>query len=97
VTVHAHAFSRSALDKLQAAGSTAQRISWPDGLPLEEAPEASETDGAAPSTKPKRQRTQATTDDGEEASVQEEGSAAEVEEEQPASESEAEPEGESES
>ena len=99
VTVHAHAFSRSALDKLQAAGSTAQRISWPDGLPLEEAPEASETDGAAPSTKPKRQRTQATTDDGEEASVQEEGSAAEVEEEHPASESEseAEPEGESES
>jgi large subunit ribosomal protein L15 len=36
VTVHAHAFSRSALDKLAAAGSTAQRISWPDGDPIDE-------------------------------------------------------------
>ncbi len=50
VTVHAHAFSRVALDKLAAAGSTAQRISWPDGAPVEdvaaapepEAPEATE-------------------------------------------------------
>jgi large subunit ribosomal protein L15 len=98
VTVHAHAFSRSAFDKLQAAGSTAQRISWPDGLPEEEAPEASETDGAAPA-KPKRQRAQAAAGDGEETSVQEVGSAGEAEEEQPASESESEsePEGESES
>ena len=35
VTVHAHAFTRSALEKLAAAGSTAQLISWPDGLPVE--------------------------------------------------------------
>jgi large subunit ribosomal protein L15 len=40
VTIHAHAFSRSALDKLAAAGSTAQRISWPDGNPIDEAAEA---------------------------------------------------------
>src|SRR6266508_5004401 len=38
VTIHAHAFTRSALEKLAAAGSTAQLISWPDGLPVE--PEA---------------------------------------------------------
>ena len=43
VTIHAHAFTRSALDKLKAAGSTAQRISWPDGLPIDEAAEAAET------------------------------------------------------
>ncbi|HET6381704.1 MAG TPA: 50S ribosomal protein L15 [candidate division Zixibacteria bacterium] len=36
VTIHAHAFTRSALAKLEAAGSTAQRISWPEGLPVEE-------------------------------------------------------------
>jgi large subunit ribosomal protein L15 len=42
VTIHAHAFTRSALDKLQAAGSTAQRISWPDGLPVDEVVEARE-------------------------------------------------------
>jgi large subunit ribosomal protein L15 len=40
VTIHAHAFSRAALDKLAAAGSTAQRISWPDGMPVDEAEEA---------------------------------------------------------
>jgi large subunit ribosomal protein L15 len=40
VTIHAHAFSRSALDKLAAAGSTAQRISWPDGNPIDEEAEA---------------------------------------------------------
>ena len=46
VTIHAHAFTRSALDKLQAAGSTAQRISWPDGLPVDEAAEAQEVAAA---------------------------------------------------
>jgi large subunit ribosomal protein L15 len=46
VTIHAHAFTRSALEKLQAAGSTAQRISWPDGLPVDEAAEAAETAAA---------------------------------------------------
>jgi len=40
VTIHAHAFSRAALEKLAAAGSTAQRISWPDGAPVDEAAEA---------------------------------------------------------
>jgi large subunit ribosomal protein L15 len=54
VTIHAHAFSRSARDKLQAAGSTFQQISWPDGQPVEashalDAQEASEADGAASS------------------------------------------------
>jgi large subunit ribosomal protein L15 len=34
VTIHAHAFSRSALAKLEAVGSTAQRLSWPDGSPI---------------------------------------------------------------
>ena len=40
VTIHAHAFTRSALAKLAEAGSTAQLISWPDGAPIEFAPEA---------------------------------------------------------
>jgi len=43
VTVHAHAFTRSALEKLAAAGSTAQRISWPEGAPVEDVPEPAET------------------------------------------------------
>lgn len=34
ITVHAHAFSRSALAKLEAVGSTAQRLSWPAGSPI---------------------------------------------------------------
>jgi large subunit ribosomal protein L15 len=46
VTIHAHAFTRSALEKLQAAGSTAQRISWPDGLPIDEQAEAQEAAAA---------------------------------------------------
>jgi len=43
VTVHAHAFTRSALAKLTAAGSTAQLISWPDGAPIEFEPEPAAT------------------------------------------------------
>jgi large subunit ribosomal protein L15 len=39
VTIHAHAFTRSALAKLAEAGSTAQLISWPDGAPIEFEPE----------------------------------------------------------
>ncbi len=39
VTIHAHAFTRSALEKLAAAGSVAQRLSWPENLPVEDAPE----------------------------------------------------------
>ncbi|MBA3688065.1 MAG: 50S ribosomal protein L15 [Chloroflexi bacterium] len=40
VTIHAHAFTRSALAKLAEAGSTAQLISWPDGAPISFEPEA---------------------------------------------------------
>ncbi len=102
VTVHAHAFSRSALEKLQAAGSQAQRISWPDGLPVEEVPEESETDGAT-SARSRRQRPQAAADADQETSASAEASASEAdevvspEEQAPAAESETEPEGESES
>jgi large subunit ribosomal protein L15 len=46
VTIHAHAFTRSALAKLAAVGSTAQRISWPDGNPIDEEAEAAETAAA---------------------------------------------------
>lgn len=38
ITIHAHAFSKSALDKLSAAGSTAQLLSWPDNAPIDERP-----------------------------------------------------------
>ena len=44
VTIHAHAFSKTALDKLAAAGSTVQRISWPDNAPVEEADDAGEAE-----------------------------------------------------
>ena len=40
ITIHAHAFSKSALDKLAAAGSTVQRLSWPDNAPVDEEAEA---------------------------------------------------------
>jgi large subunit ribosomal protein L15 len=42
VTIHAHAFTRSALEKLQAAGSTARRITWPENLPVDDEEPASE-------------------------------------------------------
>jgi large subunit ribosomal protein L15 len=35
ITVHAHAFSRTALAKLAASGSTVQRLTWPDNAPVE--------------------------------------------------------------
>lgn len=41
VTIHAHAFTQSAVDKLESAGSVAQLISWPDGGPV------ARTDGTA--------------------------------------------------
>jgi large subunit ribosomal protein L15 len=48
VTIHAHAFSRTAVDKLAAAGSTIQRLTWPDNAPVdEEAEAAAEADAAA--------------------------------------------------
>jgi large subunit ribosomal protein L15 len=56
VTIHAHAFTKSALEKLAAAGSTAQRISWPDGSPIEDAPEPGDGDEAAAPAKRKRTR-----------------------------------------
>ena len=46
ITIHAHAFSRAALDKLAAAGSTAQRLSWPDNAPVEDAGDEGETSAA---------------------------------------------------
>jgi large subunit ribosomal protein L15 len=45
ITVHAHAFSMSALDKLTAAGCTVQLLSWPDNAPIDEAPAAPQTRG----------------------------------------------------
>ena len=48
ITIHAHAFSRTALDKLTAAGSTAQRLTWPGNAPVDEEAEAkAEADAAA--------------------------------------------------
>lgn len=75
VTIHAHAFSRSALDKLAAAGSVAQRISWPDGLPVDEAAVAQVAAESAASAKGRgRSKAKASEADtpgrGEEASVE---------------------------
>jgi large subunit ribosomal protein L15 len=47
VTIHAHAFTRSALEKLQAAGSTVQLISFPENQPVEE-PEETEAGATEP-------------------------------------------------
>jgi len=44
VTIHAHAFSRVAADKLAAVGSTAQRISWPENAPVEDFDEQDDSD-----------------------------------------------------
>lgn len=55
VTIHAHAFSRAALDKLAAAGSTAQRISWPDGAPVDEEAEAKAAAEAEAAAETRRQ------------------------------------------
>jgi large subunit ribosomal protein L15 len=38
ITIHAHAFSKSALDKLAAAGCTVQLLGWPDNEPIDERP-----------------------------------------------------------
>jgi large subunit ribosomal protein L15 len=68
VTVHAHAFTRSALDKLAAAGSTAQLISWPDGLPVEAAePEAAEPEAAEPGTAKRKSARKAAAEAAEDA------------------------------
>jgi large subunit ribosomal protein L15 len=47
ITIHAHAFSKSALEKLSAAGSSAQRLGWPGNEPL---------DDLVPEPKPRRSR-----------------------------------------
>jgi len=57
VTIHAHAFSRTALDKLGKAGSTTQRISWPGGEPVDDEPEPTAED--APAEKRPRKRARA--------------------------------------
>ena len=36
VTIHAHAFSRTAAEKLAAAGSVAQKLKWPENTPADE-------------------------------------------------------------
>ena len=46
VTIHAHAFSKAALAKLEAAGSTVERLSWPDNAPVDA--EADEGEEPAP-------------------------------------------------
>jgi large subunit ribosomal protein L15 len=51
VTIHAHAFSRSALDKLAAAGSTVQQLTWPDNAPVDPEAEARAEEAAAARTK----------------------------------------------
>ena len=53
VTIHAHAFTRSAREKLLAAGSVAQLISWPDGLPIDDEPDGAEQVSPEPMTAPK--------------------------------------------
>jgi large subunit ribosomal protein L15 len=61
VTIHAHAFTRSALDKLAAAGSSAQRLSWPENLPVEDLPEE-----PAEEPPPRREAPPETADQGDE-------------------------------
>lgn len=47
VTIHAHAFSRTAVEKLLAAGSAIHRLSWPENLPVDEATAAEPADEEA--------------------------------------------------
>jgi large subunit ribosomal protein L15 len=69
ITIHAHAFSKSALEKLAAAGSTVQRLSWPDNAPIELTVEKAER-------KPRRRKgAKASSDDGGDST--DEGAAAE--------------------
>jgi large subunit ribosomal protein L15 len=51
ITIHAHAFSKTALDKLTAAGCTVQRLTWPDNTPVDPETEAREEEAAAKRTK----------------------------------------------
>jgi hypothetical protein len=70
VTIHAHAFTRQAISKMEAAGSTVQLISWPDGAPLDFAPAASAptaTAGKVPPTTEAEAETEAEAGAGAEA------------------------------
>ena len=62
ITIHAHGFSRSAIAKLEAAGSSVQRLSWPDNLPIDEAAEAAEAEERSRSKKGGRTKSKASTD-----------------------------------
>jgi large subunit ribosomal protein L15 len=79
VTIHAHAFTRSALAKLAEAGSTAQLISWPDGAPISFEPEPK----PEPKVRTKRAAKPATDEKDEDALAEE---AAAAEEQAPAAE-----------
>ena len=65
VTIHAHAFSKSALGKLEAAGSKVQRLSWPDNAPIELVDAPAEPSKKKRSRKPRSQADEA--DAGDEA------------------------------
>ena len=91
VTIHAHGFTRSALEKLQAAGSTAQRISWPDGLPIDEVVEAKEAAAAEAEAEAKAEQRAAKAEAKAEAKVQAgEGAADDDEDAAPAASAKAE-------
>ena len=51
ITIHAHAFSRTALDKLAVAGCTVQRLTWPENAPVDEEAQAKAEAEAAARTK----------------------------------------------
>jgi large subunit ribosomal protein L15 len=92
VTIHAHAFTSSALEKLSAAGSTAQRISWPEGAPVEDIPEADAAAEAGDAPKGKKRAKRAA---AETASADDRSAAAEdapiAADDAPAAEAEADP------
>jgi large subunit ribosomal protein L15 len=100
VTIHAHAFTRSALAKLAEAGSTAHLISWPDGAPLEFEPAEAPTPAKGAKARARKARAIAEEDSGEDAAEEptsqeasaEEASAEEAPAEQTSAESGAEPE-----
>jgi large subunit ribosomal protein L15 len=94
VTIHAHAFSRSALDKLAAAGSTAQRISWPDGNPIDEEAEARAAAEAEEAAAAAADRKKAKAEAAEAASEAAAEAAADDEDEAPAAASDEEADGE---
>ena len=81
VTIHAHAFTRSALAKLAAAGSTAQLITWPDGAPVdfEPAESAEPAQGRKKSGRAKPVAAEEPAEEGEPAADDEAGAEPEAE------------------